>query len=368
MGGSLADFGGGLRAGRRRCLAAEGSGRKQIEGGIAKLRPARQHDRSGCRDRRAIAKSLNKLSRQGLVGCHNQVTSRHSRRELVVSRRTLGRLATALEVSGCRTQPFQRHFCGLHLVQPEPRPGLQVGDRWGHNYGDSLVPDLPSQLFDAVIKHERGPDVRVQEPVLSRHHRLCHRLSVARGLPPMRLLPGAPSASPKRFGHGGCSRLAVSSLPGPTSARLNWRHLVLGGRRGTEGGIAASDFCMRLGQAMSVAAVLVVGSWATKTASLAGSREHQQPGAVWRRRRGRRNLRRRALRALRCSVGAHRWGLVGDDAGDDGNANPPDGWGNPSDDGELTVIDDNTAEFLGGPDVRLRVERTDISEFPFACE
>lgn len=53
---------------------------------------------------------------------------------------------------------------------------------------------------------------------------------------------------------------------------------------------------------------------------------------------------------------------------DDGNANPPDGWGNPHDKGELTVVDDSTAEYAGGPDVTVRFERTNVTEVPFVCE
>jgi len=53
---------------------------------------------------------------------------------------------------------------------------------------------------------------------------------------------------------------------------------------------------------------------------------------------------------------------------DDGNANPPEGWGNPFDAGTLTVIDETTAEYAGGPDVTVRFERTDVTQTPFACE
>lgn len=52
---------------------------------------------------------------------------------------------------------------------------------------------------------------------------------------------------------------------------------------------------------------------------------------------------------------------------DDGNANPPSGWGNPYDAGELLVVDDTTAVYSGGPDVEVEFERTDLSEVPFAC-
>lgn len=53
---------------------------------------------------------------------------------------------------------------------------------------------------------------------------------------------------------------------------------------------------------------------------------------------------------------------------DDGNANPPSGWGNPYDAGELLVVDDTAAVYSGGPNVEVEFERTDLSEVPFACE
>ncbi|MFN3257287.1 MAG: hypothetical protein ACE37B_16520 [Ilumatobacter sp.] len=53
---------------------------------------------------------------------------------------------------------------------------------------------------------------------------------------------------------------------------------------------------------------------------------------------------------------------------DDGNANPPAGWGNPYDAGELLVLDDVTAVYRGGPDVAVEFARTDIVEAPDACE
>jgi len=53
---------------------------------------------------------------------------------------------------------------------------------------------------------------------------------------------------------------------------------------------------------------------------------------------------------------------------DDGNANPPEGWGNPYDEGELTLIDDMTATYAGpdGPVEFKRTERTDSPRTP--CE
>lgn len=50
----------------------------------------------------------------------------------------------------------------------------------------------------------------------------------------------------------------------------------------------------------------------------------------------------------------------------DGNANPPPGWGNPYDKGEMEIVDRSTAIYRGGPrDVEF--ERTDEVEVPFAC-
>ena len=52
---------------------------------------------------------------------------------------------------------------------------------------------------------------------------------------------------------------------------------------------------------------------------------------------------------------------------DDGNGNPPPGWGNPYDSGELHVVDETTAIYSGGPDVDVTFERTDLVEAPFFC-
>lgn len=51
-----------------------------------------------------------------------------------------------------------------------------------------------------------------------------------------------------------------------------------------------------------------------------------------------------------------------------GNANPPPGWGNPYDDGELHVADEDTAVYRGGPGVEVEFERTDTVDAPFACD
>jgi hypothetical protein len=52
----------------------------------------------------------------------------------------------------------------------------------------------------------------------------------------------------------------------------------------------------------------------------------------------------------------------------DGNANPPSGWGNPYDDGELHIVDEDTAVYRGGPDAEVEFARTDTVEAPFACD
>lgn len=52
----------------------------------------------------------------------------------------------------------------------------------------------------------------------------------------------------------------------------------------------------------------------------------------------------------------------------DGNANPPEGWGNPFHDGELVLTDDDSATFTG-PDGPIEFTRTDRSDSPNAdCE
>ncbi|MBA2387051.1 MAG: hypothetical protein H0V69_08170 [Acidimicrobiia bacterium] len=53
---------------------------------------------------------------------------------------------------------------------------------------------------------------------------------------------------------------------------------------------------------------------------------------------------------------------------DDGNANPPKGWGNPYDAGTMALIDDDTAEYTGGTGVAVRFARTELIEAPFECE
>ncbi len=52
---------------------------------------------------------------------------------------------------------------------------------------------------------------------------------------------------------------------------------------------------------------------------------------------------------------------------DDGSGNPPAGWGNPYDSGQLQVVDETTAIYSGGPDVDVTFERTDLVEPPFVC-
>ncbi len=50
----------------------------------------------------------------------------------------------------------------------------------------------------------------------------------------------------------------------------------------------------------------------------------------------------------------------------DGNANPPSGWGNPYDEGEMEIVDESTATFQGGP-TDVEFERTDKVDAPFTC-
>lgn len=53
---------------------------------------------------------------------------------------------------------------------------------------------------------------------------------------------------------------------------------------------------------------------------------------------------------------------------DDGNANPPPGWGNPYDAGLLRISDDTTAKYEGGPGTTVEFVRTESVEAPFTCE
>lgn len=53
---------------------------------------------------------------------------------------------------------------------------------------------------------------------------------------------------------------------------------------------------------------------------------------------------------------------------DDGNANPPAGWGNPFDAGTLTVQADDTATYTSDTGIDVEFRRTDITEAPFTCE
>lgn len=52
---------------------------------------------------------------------------------------------------------------------------------------------------------------------------------------------------------------------------------------------------------------------------------------------------------------------------DDGNANPPDGWGNPYQRGQLVVADGDLATFAG-PDGAVDFHRTEILDTPYECE
>ena len=52
----------------------------------------------------------------------------------------------------------------------------------------------------------------------------------------------------------------------------------------------------------------------------------------------------------------------------DGNANPPKGWGNPYDAGTMALVDDDTAEYVGGTGVAVRFARTERIKAPFECD
>ena len=53
---------------------------------------------------------------------------------------------------------------------------------------------------------------------------------------------------------------------------------------------------------------------------------------------------------------------------DDGNANPPSGWGNPYNAGELVVLDDFTAVYSSGGDINVEFNRTNNVKGPFICQ
>ena len=53
---------------------------------------------------------------------------------------------------------------------------------------------------------------------------------------------------------------------------------------------------------------------------------------------------------------------------DDGNGNPPSGWGNPYNAGELIVLDDFTAVYSSGGDIKVEFKRTNNVKAPFVCE
>jgi hypothetical protein len=53
---------------------------------------------------------------------------------------------------------------------------------------------------------------------------------------------------------------------------------------------------------------------------------------------------------------------------DDGNRNPPAGWGNPSDQGKLTIIDAATAQYIGQAGVAVTFIRTPAVGSPFSCD
>lgn len=51
----------------------------------------------------------------------------------------------------------------------------------------------------------------------------------------------------------------------------------------------------------------------------------------------------------------------------DGSGNPPSGWGNPYDKGEMDIVDAARAIYRGGPS-DVEFERTEVVDAPFACE
>ncbi len=53
---------------------------------------------------------------------------------------------------------------------------------------------------------------------------------------------------------------------------------------------------------------------------------------------------------------------------DDGNGNPPSGWGNPYNAGELVVMDDFTAVYSSGRDNNVEFKRTNNVKAPFVCQ
>ncbi len=53
---------------------------------------------------------------------------------------------------------------------------------------------------------------------------------------------------------------------------------------------------------------------------------------------------------------------------DDGNGNPPSGWGNPFQSGVLQFLDGRTAVFhASDANLSVTLQRTESTEFPFIC-
>ena len=48
----------------------------------------------------------------------------------------------------------------------------------------------------------------------------------------------------------------------------------------------------------------------------------------------------------------------------DSDKNPPDGWGNPYDEGTMTILDERTADYVGGAEMTVRFQRTDLVDAP----
>ena len=59
--------------------------------------------------------------------------------------------------------------------------------------------------------------------------------------------------------------------------------------------------------------------------------------------------------------------LFADSEGVDETANPPDGWGYLYDEGTMTILDERTADYVGGAEMTVRFQRTDFVDAPFGC-
>ena len=52
---------------------------------------------------------------------------------------------------------------------------------------------------------------------------------------------------------------------------------------------------------------------------------------------------------------------------DDGNGNPPDGWGNPYQHGTLAAVDETTLLFTADSGLSVTLRRTDDTDYPVIC-